>query len=94
MAASIFLIAFTFIADFINPTPPELMDPKTPEAVAHRVASTPTLIWLTVIIGLALGGIIGAKIAREKTVWITAAIGLALSPWATYTFYVVNPAVL
>jgi hypothetical protein len=34
------------IANAIQPTPPELMDPTTPEAVARRVASTTTFAWL------------------------------------------------
>jgi hypothetical protein len=86
------------IANAIQPTPPELMDPTTPEAVARRVASTTTFAWLSTIFGLALGaflgGIIGAGVGREKIFLITSAIGLVLSLWAFYTFYVVFPAVL
>jgi hypothetical protein len=86
------------IANAINPTPPDLMDPATPEAVALRVASTSTFTWLSTIFGLALGaflgGAIGAKVAKEKIVRVTSAIGLVLSLWAFYTFYVVFPAVL
>jgi hypothetical protein len=94
------IIFFTagVIANAIHPTPPELMDPATPEAVAQRVASTPTGIWLSTIFGLALGsfsgGVVGAIVSKEKTVWVTGAIGLVLSLWAFYTFYVVFPAVL
>jgi hypothetical protein len=86
------------IANAIHPTPPELMDPATPEAVAQRVASAPTFTWLSIIFGLALGafigGVIGASVAKERIVWVTSAIGLVLSLWAFYTFYVVFPAVL
>ncbi len=86
------------IANAIHPTPPELMDPATPEAVAQRVASVSTSTWLTTLFGLALGafsgGVIGARVAKEKTVWVTSAIGLVLSLWAFYTFYIVFPAVL
>ena len=86
------------IANAINPTPPELMDPKTPEAVAQRVASATTSTWLSTIFGLALGaflgGVTGARVAKEKTVWVTSAIGSVLSLWAFYTFYIVFPAVL
>jgi hypothetical protein len=86
------------IANAIYPTPPELMDPATPEALALRVASTPAISWLSTIFGLALGaffgGVIGAGVAKGKIVWITGAIGLVLSLWAFYTFYVVYPAVL
>ena len=98
VVGTIILFIVGLIANSINPTPPELMDPATPEAVALRVASTPTFTWLSTIFGLALGaflgGAIGAKVAKEKIVRVTSAIGLVLSLWAFYTFYVVFPAVL
>ena len=86
------------IANAINPTPPELMDPKTPEDVEKRVAATSTGTWLSTVFGLALGsflgGATGASVAKERTVWVTSGIGLVLSSWAAYTFFVVFPAVL
>ncbi|MFQ5706845.1 MAG: hypothetical protein ACE5HO_05305 [bacterium] len=101
LGASVATIIFFMIGvidDALRPIPRELMDPATPEAVAQRVASTPTSKWLVVMFGLALGaflgGITGATAAREKIVWVASAIGLVLSPWAFYTFYVVFPAVL
>ena len=98
VVGTIILFIVGLIANSINPTPPELMDPATPEAVALRVASTPTFTWLSTIFGLALGaflgGAIGAKVAKEKIVWVTSAIGLVFSLWAFYTFYVVFPDVL
>ena len=98
VVGTIILFIVGFIANAIDPTPPELMDPASPEAVALRVASTPTFTWLSTIFGLALGaflgGVIGARVAKEKIVWVTSAIGLVLSLWAFYTFYVVFPAVL
>jgi len=96
--ATFTLLLVGMIANAIYPTPPELMDPATPEAVTLRVASAPMFTWLSTIFGLALGafigGVIGARVAREKIVWVTTAIGLVLSLWAFYTFYVVYPAVL
>ena len=98
VVGSIILFVVGYIANAIRPTPPELMDPATAEAVAQRIASTPLFSWLSTIFGLALGaflgGAIGAKVAKEKIVWVTSAIGLVLSLWALYTFYVVFPAVL
>lgn len=98
LVGTITLLMVGVIANAIHPTPPELMDPATPEAVVRRVASTPTSTWLSIILGLALGaflgGVIGARVAKEKIVWVTSAIGLVLSLWALYTFYVVFPAVL
>lgn len=95
---SLTLLLVGVIANAISPTPPELMDPATPEAVALRVAYASISTWLSTIFGLALGaligGFIGARIAKDKIVWVTSAIGLGLSLWAFYTFYVVYPAVL
>ncbi len=86
------------IANAIQPTPPELMDPATPEAVAKRVASATMFTWLSTIFGLSLGtflgSIIGAKVAKNEIVRVTSAIGLVFSLWAFYTFYIVFPAVL
>ena len=96
--ATIILLLVGMIANAIYPTPPELMDPATPEAVTLRVASAPMFTWLSTLFGLALGafigGVIGARVAREKIVWVTTAIGLVLSLWAFYTFYIDFPAVL
>ncbi len=96
--ATITLLLVGMIANAIYPTPPELMDPATPAAVALRVASAPMITWFSTLFGLALGafigGVIGARVAKEKIVWVTSAIGLVLSLWAFYTFYVVFPAVL
>ncbi|MBC8245204.1 MAG: hypothetical protein H8E20_12505 [Verrucomicrobia bacterium] len=95
-SAVFFLVAF--VDNAVRPTPVELMDPATPEAVAERVESTPVSKWLVVMFGLALGsfvgGITGAKVAGGKTVCVAISIGLLLTPWAGYTFYVVYPAVL
>ena len=98
IVASAILFLVGMIANAINPTPPELMDPETPEAVARRVESASLFTWLTTVFGLALGafsgGAIGAIIAREKIFWITGAISVVLSLWAFYTFYIVFPSVL
>ena len=98
ITGTVTLLMVGVIANVIHPTPPELMDPTTPEAVAQRVAFTSTSTWLSTIFGLALGaflgGIVGARVTKERIVWVTSAIGLVLSLWAFYTFYVVFPAVI
>ena len=98
LVGSITLFMVGMIANAINPTPPELMDPATPEAVAQRVASASMSTWLSTIFGLALGaffgGVIGAGVAKDKIVRVTSGIGLLLSLWAFYTFYIVFPIVL
>lgn len=95
-SATLFMVGF--IANTISPTPPELMDPTTPEAVAQRVAATTTGTWITVILGLSLGAFLGgavaARLVKERAVWVTGGVGLVLSLWAFYTFYVVYPAAL
>ena len=53
VVGTITLFLVGVISNAINPTPPELMNPATPEAVALRVASTPTFTWLSTIFGLA-----------------------------------------
>lgn len=98
VGGSLIFFMVAYLANLLHPTPPELMDPQTPEAVAKRVAATATVTWLIVIIGHALGafsgGIIGNLITRKKSFWVTLIIGLAFSLWAFYTFYVVFPASL
>ena len=69
----------SIVANRIYPTPPELMDPQTPEATALRVAAAEANGLLLVLLGSALGGlfggIIGAKVAKERIVSVTSAIG-------------------
>lgn len=95
LIGSLTLLLIGAIANTISPTPPELMDPATPEAVAQRVNGTSLSTWLTVILGLALGaflgGAAGAGIARAKTGRVASGVGLLLSLWAFYTLYVVYP---
>ena len=66
LIGSMILLAVGFIANTIHTTPPELMDPATPEAVAQRVAATTTSTWLTVIFGLSLGSFFWRS-PRSKT---------------------------
>ncbi len=98
VVGSLIFFGFGFIANLISPTPPELMDPATPEAVELRVAFTSTATWLLTMFGLAVGAFAGGAVAAgiDKTSRILAAslTGSFLSLWALYTFYVVFPAVL
>ena len=96
--ATITLLIVGLINNAINPTPPELMDPATPEAVTKRVEATSIGTWIATIFGTALGGflggVVGGIIAMEKTILASSVVGLVHSIWAYYTFYVVYPAVL
>ena len=95
---SLVLFGVGMIANAIQPTPPELMDPATAEAVVQRVAATSTAAWISTIFGLGPGSFIGGAlavwVARERIVRVTIGVALVLSLWAFYTFYVVYPAVL
>ena len=86
----------SIVADRIYPTPPELLDPQTPEATELRVATAEAKGLLLVLLGSALGGflgsVIGAAVAKGKTFPVTSAIGGLLSLWAFYSIYVFYPA--
>ena len=83
------------VAERMYPTPPELLDPQTPEATALRVAKAEANGLLLVLLGGALGGLlggmIGARVAMEKSVPVAIAIGGLLSIWAVYSLYVFYP---
>ena len=96
LVANVVFFLGSVAADRFYPTPPELMDPQTPEATALRVAAAETnglvLVILAAALGGLVGGFIGAKIAKGKTLAVTNAIGGLLSLWALYSFYVFYPA--
>ena len=90
VVATTILLSVGALANALRPTPPELMDPATPEAVAQRVAAASLGTWLSTLFGLALGaflgGVVGTGIAQEKRTAVTSAMGIVLSLWAFYTF--------
>ena len=98
LVANVVFLLGSVAADRFYPTPPELMDPQTPEATALRVAAAETnglvLVILAGALGGLVGGFIGAKVAKGSTVAVTSAIGGLLSLWAVYSFYVFYPAKL
>lgn len=92
---AVFLLV-SIVADRLYPTPPELLNPQTPEATALRVATAETIGLLLVLLGSALGGLaaglLGAAVARERILPVCLTIGSLLSLWALYSFYVFFPA--
>ena len=96
VVANVVFFLGSVAADRFYPTPPELMDPQTPEATALRVASAETNGLVLVILAGALGGLvggyIGARVAKGRTFAVTSAIAGLLAPWAVYSFYVFFPA--
>lgn len=96
IVANVVFFLGSVAANRFTPTPPELMDPQTPEATALRVASAETTGLALVILAGALGGFaggfIGARVAQGRRLAVTGAIGGLLSLWAAYSFYVFYPA--
>ncbi|NNE29183.1 MAG: hypothetical protein HKN16_06080 [Saprospiraceae bacterium] len=87
-----------FIANSIQPTPAEFMDPSTPEIMAKRVQSTSLFKWLATLLGHGLGalaaGFIASKLARQAPTWMISLITLLFALWAFYLFYFVYPEVI
>ena len=96
IVANVVFFLGSLAADRFYPTPPELMDPQTPEATALRVATAETnglvLVILAGGLGGLVGGFVGAKVAKGRTIAVSSAIGGLLSLWAVYSFYVFYPA--
>ena len=84
------------VSNAVYPTPPELMDPQTPEETAERVDAARTGGLALVVLGAAVGGLAaGASagyVARSQAlrVAIVLAVLLAFS-WGVYSFYVFYP---
>ena len=94
--ANVVFFLVSMVADYLYPTPPELMNPQTPEATAQRVETAERNGLLLVLLGSALGGfvggMIGAGVAKDRKMIVASAIGALLSLWAFYSFYVFYPA--
>ena len=84
------------IANRLYPTPPELMDPQTPEATALRVATTATNSLILVVLGSALGGFTGGvtsgAIVKERAIVVVGIVAGVLCLWGLYSWYVFYPA--
>ena len=84
------------VSNAVYPTPPELMDPQTPEETAARVDAAETGGLVLVVLGSALGGMAaGASAgytARGQAALVAAALAVLLSlSWGVYSFYVFYP---
>ena len=73
-----------FAAEWLFPTPPELLDPQTPEDTAARVDAANA-------VGLAGGAMTGRAAGRHAIV-AAIVLGALLSLWGVYSFYVFYPA--
>ena len=84
------------VSNAVYPTPPELMDPQTPEETAERVDAAQTGGLVLVVLGAAVGGLAaGASagyVARGQAVLVAAALAVLLAlSWGVYSFYVFYP---
>ena len=85
------------VSNAVYPTPPEHMDPQTPEQTAARVDAARTEGLVLVVLGAALGGLAaGASagyVARRQALLVAVVLAALLSlSWGIYSFYVFYPA--
>ena len=85
------------VSNDVYPTPPELMDPQTPEETTARVDAAQTGGLALVVLGAAVGGLAaGASagyVARRQAFLVAVVIAALLSlSWGVYSFYVFYPA--
>ena len=85
------------VADRIYPTPPELLDPQTPEATALRVATAEATGLLLVLLGSALGGFFAGiswrcRCKGKNSLCHQCHRRTTLALWALYSLYVFYPA--
>ena len=89
-------LAVGAVSNAVYPTPPELMDPQTPEETAERVDAAQTGGLALVVLGAAVGGLAaGASAgyaARSQALRVAVALAVMLSlAWGVYSFYVFYP---
>ncbi len=96
IAAHVVFFLVGFVAEWAYPTPPELLDPQTPEETAVRVEEANAGGLALVVVGSALGGLVGGVVAgvvaRRRDVAVAVFVGALLSLWGVYSFYVFYPA--
>ena len=90
------LLAGGAVSNTVYPTPPELMDPQTPEETAERVDAARTGGLALVVLGAALGGLAaGASagyVARRQALPVAVVLAVLLAfSWGLYSFYVFYP---
>ena len=89
-----FLVGYA--AEWLYPTPPELLDPQTPFETAARVEGAKAGGLALVVLGSALGGLAGGAVAGKAAgryaLLAAIVLGAMLSLWGVYSFYVFYPA--
>ena len=96
VVANVVFFLASFVGEALYPTPPELLDPQTPEETAVRVEGARAGGLALVVVGSALGGLAGGvvagMVARGRVVAVAVVVGALLSLWGVYSFYVFYPA--
>ena len=96
LVANVVFLLVGFVGEALYPTPPELLDPQTPEETAARVEGASAGGLALVVVGSALGGLAGGvvagMVARGRVVAVAVVVGALLSLWGVYSFYVFYPA--
>ena len=86
----------SIVANSVYPTPPELLDPQTPEETAARVDAAHAVGLVLVVFGSGVGGLAAGatvgKLAGSRAVAVAFLVGALLSIWGLYAFYVFYPA--
>ena len=84
IVANVIFFLGGMVAERVYPTPPELLDPQTPEATALRVEMAEGGGLLLVIVGSALGGFIGGatgtKVGGGRGTVVAIVTGVLLAP--------------
>ena len=96
LVANVVFLLVGFVGEALYPTPPESLDPQTPEETAARVEGASAGGLALVVVGSALGGLAGGVVAgvvaRRRDVAVAVVVGALLSLWGVYSFYVFYPA--
>ena len=97
VVGNVVFLAMGVVSNAVYPTPPELMDPQTPEETAARVDAARTGGLALVVLGAAAGGLAaGASAgyaARRQALLVVVVLAALLSlTWGVYSFYVFYPA--
>ena len=95
VVAHVVFFAVGFAAEWLYPTPPELLDPQTPEETAARVEGARAGGLAMVLLGAALGGLVGgvagALVAGRRALVVAVVAAALLSLWGVYSFYIFYP---
>lgn len=77
--ANVVFLLVGFVGDALYPTPPELLDPQTPEETAARVEGAKAGGLALVVVGSALGGLAGGvvagMVARGRAIAVAVVVG-------------------